>query len=155
MRIFIVCSCSSSVCYYRNVLLYLSWKTWWTQWKYLPDILPASLSIIVFWYISIQVLFHLTCLWCAARFCFGALAVYPEHLSRHFLSLLHIQVFVSLKHEDVSKLKMLNRCLDLIKSWMAENFIQLNELKTEVLVHAPNRFSVQDNGSAWSLFHTW
>uniref|UniRef100_A0A669BY78 Poly(U) binding splicing factor 60 n=1 Tax=Oreochromis niloticus TaxID=8128 RepID=A0A669BY78_ORENI len=41
------------------------------------------------------------------------------------------------------KLQLLNDCLDSIKCWMAANFLQLNEGKTEVLVCAPDRFVSQ------------
>uniref|UniRef100_A0A669DHZ7 Reverse transcriptase domain-containing protein n=1 Tax=Oreochromis niloticus TaxID=8128 RepID=A0A669DHZ7_ORENI len=50
-----------------------------------------------------------------------------------------IQLYMSFKPEDVSKLQILNVCLETIKGWMADNFLQLNEEKTEVLVCAPDR----------------
>uniref|UniRef100_A0A669AZZ0 Reverse transcriptase domain-containing protein n=1 Tax=Oreochromis niloticus TaxID=8128 RepID=A0A669AZZ0_ORENI len=50
-----------------------------------------------------------------------------------------IQLYMSFKPEDVSKLQILNVCLESIKGWMADNFLQLNEEKTEVLVCAPDR----------------
>lgn len=40
---------------------------------------------------------------------------------------------------DVSKLLILHTCLDSIRGWMADNFLQLNEEKTEVLVCAPKK----------------
>uniref|UniRef100_A0A669F551 Reverse transcriptase domain-containing protein n=1 Tax=Oreochromis niloticus TaxID=8128 RepID=A0A669F551_ORENI len=54
-----------------------------------------------------------------------------------------IQLYMSFKPEDVSKLQILNVCLETIKGWVADNFLQLNEEKTEVLVcaldrHVPN-----------------
>uniref|UniRef100_A0A669C582 Reverse transcriptase domain-containing protein n=1 Tax=Oreochromis niloticus TaxID=8128 RepID=A0A669C582_ORENI len=54
-----------------------------------------------------------------------------------------IQLYISFMPEDLSKLQRLNDCLDLIKRWMAANFLQLNEGKTEVLVCTPDRFLSQ------------
>uniref|UniRef100_A0A669D7L0 Reverse transcriptase domain-containing protein n=1 Tax=Oreochromis niloticus TaxID=8128 RepID=A0A669D7L0_ORENI len=50
-----------------------------------------------------------------------------------------IQLYISFKPEEASKLQLLNVCLETIKGWMAENFLQLNENKTEVLLCAPDR----------------
>uniref|UniRef100_A0A3B3BU57 Reverse transcriptase domain-containing protein n=1 Tax=Oryzias melastigma TaxID=30732 RepID=A0A3B3BU57_ORYME len=45
-----------------------------------------------------------------------------------------IQLYVSFKPQDVFKIQILHKCLDSVKSWMNDNFLQLNETKTEVLV---------------------
>uniref|UniRef100_A0A669C2J2 Reverse transcriptase domain-containing protein n=1 Tax=Oreochromis niloticus TaxID=8128 RepID=A0A669C2J2_ORENI len=54
-----------------------------------------------------------------------------------------IQLYISFKPQDLSKLQLLNDCLDSIKCWMAVNFLQLNEGKTEVLICALDRFVSQ------------
>lgn len=54
-----------------------------------------------------------------------------------------IQLYISFKPHDLSKLQLLNDCLDLMKRWVAANSLQLNEGKTEVLVFAPDRFLSQ------------
>lgn len=51
-----------------------------------------------------------------------------------------IQLYISVKPQDVSKLQILHRCIDSIRGWMAGNVLQLNEDKTEVLVCAPKKF---------------
>uniref|UniRef100_A0A669CLJ3 Reverse transcriptase domain-containing protein n=1 Tax=Oreochromis niloticus TaxID=8128 RepID=A0A669CLJ3_ORENI len=58
-----------------------------------------------------------------------------------------IQLYISFKPHDVSKLQILHRCIESIRCWMAGNFLQLNEEKTEVLVCAPKNFvpSVLEN----------
>lgn len=54
-----------------------------------------------------------------------------------------IQLYISFKPHDLSMLQLLNDCLDLMKRWVAANFLQLNEGKTQVLVCAPDRFLSQ------------
>lgn len=44
-----------------------------------------------------------------------------------------------IQSQDVSKLQILNECLESIKGWMVDNFLQPNEGQTEVLVCAPDR----------------
>lgn len=44
-----------------------------------------------------------------------------------------------IESQDVSKLQILNECLESIKGWMVDNFLQLNEGQTKVLVCAPDR----------------
>ena len=44
---------------------------------------------------------------------------------------------VLLNLKTCNKLSIFNDCLDAIKKWMADNFLQLNEDKTEALIIAP------------------
>ena len=44
------------------------------------------------------------------------------------------QIYVLLKKKDAYSVKPLLRCLDDIKAWMAINFLNFNEKKTEVMV---------------------
>lgn len=41
------------------------------------------------------------------------------------------QIYVPLKKNDTSSVKMLFKCLDEIKAWMAFNFLNFNHTKTE------------------------
>uniref|UniRef100_A0A8C6K7Z1 Reverse transcriptase domain-containing protein n=1 Tax=Nothobranchius furzeri TaxID=105023 RepID=A0A8C6K7Z1_NOTFU len=50
-----------------------------------------------------------------------------------------IQLYVSFKPHEMSKLQLLHTCLDSIKAWMAGSFLQLNEDKTEILICAPDK----------------
>ena len=45
-----------------------------------------------------------------------------------------IQLYISFKPNDVLKVKILLRCLDSVRSWMAYIFLQRNAEKTEVLI---------------------
>ena len=49
-----------------------------------------------------------------------------------------IQLYVSFEPEDTDKVLKLLRCFNLIKDWLANNFLQLNENKTEVIIVAPD-----------------
>lgn len=51
-----------------------------------------------------------------------------------------IQLYISFQPQDVSKLQILHRRIDSISGWMDDNFLQLNEEKTKVLVCAPDKF---------------
>lgn len=59
-----------------------------------------------------------------------------------------IQLYISFKPWDVSKLQVLNRCLDSIKSWMVNSFLWLNDEK-KVLVYASHIFVPSE--SSWML----
>lgn len=48
------------------------------------------------------------------------------------------QIYLSLKHKDGISIKPLLTCLDDIKAWLALNFLNFNEKKTEVLVFGPS-----------------
>ena len=48
-----------------------------------------------------------------------------------------IQLYCSFKADESSQLLILNDCLDAIKSWMSDNYLQLNLKKTESLIVAP------------------
>uniref|UniRef100_A0A8C6Q7R0 Reverse transcriptase domain-containing protein n=1 Tax=Nothobranchius furzeri TaxID=105023 RepID=A0A8C6Q7R0_NOTFU len=50
-----------------------------------------------------------------------------------------IQLYISFKPHEMSKLQLLHTCLDSIKIWMAGSFLQLNEDKTEILICAPDK----------------
>lgn len=45
-----------------------------------------------------------------------------------------MQIFLPLKPNNQSSLSNLSDCLNDIKSWMAHNFLQLNENKLEVVL---------------------
>lgn len=47
------------------------------------------------------------------------------------------QLYISLKPNDRSKLDSLMSCLEDIKCWMAQNFLQLNENKSEIILFGP------------------
>uniref|UniRef100_A0A669CC42 Reverse transcriptase domain-containing protein n=1 Tax=Oreochromis niloticus TaxID=8128 RepID=A0A669CC42_ORENI len=51
-----------------------------------------------------------------------------------------IRLYISFRPPDVSKLQILQSCLDSIRDWMAGNYLQLNADKTEVIVFAPEKF---------------
>lgn len=51
-----------------------------------------------------------------------------------------IQLYISFRPPDVSKLQILQSCLDSSRDWMADNYLQLNADKTEVIVFAPEKF---------------
>ncbi|MDG2555460.1 reverse transcriptase domain-containing protein, partial [Vibrio parahaemolyticus] len=48
------------------------------------------------------------------------------------------QIYVPLKKKDALSIKPLLSCLDDIKAWMALNFLNFNEKKTEVMVFGPS-----------------
>lgn len=48
-----------------------------------------------------------------------------------------VQLYFSFKPQNVSRLAVLLNCLDSVKDWMADNFLQLNTEKMEVLISAP------------------
>uniref|UniRef100_A0A8C6VWU7 Reverse transcriptase domain-containing protein n=1 Tax=Nothobranchius furzeri TaxID=105023 RepID=A0A8C6VWU7_NOTFU len=50
-----------------------------------------------------------------------------------------IQLYISFKPHEMSKLQLLHTCLDSIKTWMAGSFLQLNEDKTEIRICAPDK----------------
>uniref|UniRef100_A0A8C6KM71 Reverse transcriptase domain-containing protein n=1 Tax=Nothobranchius furzeri TaxID=105023 RepID=A0A8C6KM71_NOTFU len=50
-----------------------------------------------------------------------------------------IQLYISFKPHEMSKLQLLHTCLDSIKTWTAWSFLQLNEHKTEILICAPDK----------------
>lgn len=52
------------------------------------------------------------------------------------------QLYLPLKTDDVYELNDLMNCLYEIKLWMAQNFLQLNEAKTECLIVGSIRPSV-------------
>ena len=47
------------------------------------------------------------------------------------------QLYISMSPDDTRPMDALFNCISDIKSWMAENFLQLNQDKTEVLVIGP------------------
>lgn len=47
------------------------------------------------------------------------------------------QIYMPLKHSDANSLRTLTKCLDEIKAWMALNFLNFNENKTEVIIFSP------------------
>uniref|UniRef100_A0A8C6NV41 Reverse transcriptase domain-containing protein n=1 Tax=Nothobranchius furzeri TaxID=105023 RepID=A0A8C6NV41_NOTFU len=49
----------------------------------------------------------------------------------------YIQLYISFKPHEMSKLQLLHTCLNSIKTWMAGSFLQLNEDKTEILICVP------------------
>uniref|UniRef100_A0A669EE25 Reverse transcriptase domain-containing protein n=1 Tax=Oreochromis niloticus TaxID=8128 RepID=A0A669EE25_ORENI len=51
-----------------------------------------------------------------------------------------IQLYISFRPPDVSKLQILQSCLDSVRDWLAGNYLQLNADKTEVIVFAPEKF---------------
>ena len=51
-----------------------------------------------------------------------------------------IQLYYSFKPDESDQLCILHDCLDAIKTWMADNFLQLNANKTEALIIAPEKF---------------
>ncbi len=48
-----------------------------------------------------------------------------------------IQLHISFKPQNTDNLSVLNICLDTMRNWMADNLLQLNATKTEVLISAP------------------
>uniref|UniRef100_A0A8C6KCT2 Reverse transcriptase domain-containing protein n=1 Tax=Nothobranchius furzeri TaxID=105023 RepID=A0A8C6KCT2_NOTFU len=50
-----------------------------------------------------------------------------------------IQLYISFKPHEMSKLQLLHTCLDSIETWMAGSFLQMNEDKTEILICAPDK----------------
>lgn len=49
------------------------------------------------------------------------------------------QLYISMSPDDTGPMDALFNCILDIKSWMAKNFLQLNQDKTEVLVIGPER----------------
>ena len=47
------------------------------------------------------------------------------------------QLYLPLKTNDQSNIKNLMNCLEEIKGWMAQNYLQLNESKSEVVLFGP------------------
>uniref|UniRef100_A0A8C6P1U2 Reverse transcriptase domain-containing protein n=1 Tax=Nothobranchius furzeri TaxID=105023 RepID=A0A8C6P1U2_NOTFU len=68
-----------------------------------------------------------------------------QHILSSFKGISHhfyaddIQLYFSFKPHEMSKLQLLHSCLDSIKTWMAGNFLQLNEDQTEILICAPDK----------------
>ena len=51
------------------------------------------------------------------------------------------QLYLSFKQNDLSKIKVMRDCLIEINNWMAQNFLQLNADKTEILIIGPESIS--------------
>ena len=49
------------------------------------------------------------------------------------------QIYLALSPDDCSPLESLCNCLEQVKNWMNQNFLQLNQEKTEVIVLAIKR----------------
>lgn len=54
-----------------------------------------------------------------------------------------IQLYLSFSPHRLDKLSVLHNCLASINKWMADNFLQLNTDKTEVLIFAPDNITPQ------------
>ena len=63
-----------------------------------------------------------------------------------------IQLYFSFKPNELHKLSVLNNCLNAIRNWMANNFLQLNADKTEVLIFGPDNLqsAIRQNFGALS-----
>ncbi len=48
-----------------------------------------------------------------------------------------VQLYISFKLHEITKLSLLLNCINTIKVWMANNYLQLDFEKTEVLISAP------------------
>ncbi len=53
------------------------------------------------------------------------------------------QLYLPIKATDPSMLRSLHNCLNDVKNWMANNFLQLNYNKTEILIVGPQHFHEQ------------
>nr|XP_054606508.1 uncharacterized protein LOC129166913 [Nothobranchius furzeri] len=62
-----------------------------------------------------------------------------------------IQLYISFKPHEMSKLQLLHTCLDSIKTWMAGSFLQLNEDKTEIRICAPDKLVLKVRDSLGQL----
>jgi len=59
------------------------------------------------------------------------------------------QIYLPLKHDDKSALKLLLDCIDELKLWLTGNFLSLNENKTEMILFGPS-----DRGTCACDFQT-
>ena len=50
-------------------------------------------------------------------------------------------MYLSFSPDRLDKLSMLHNCLASINKWMADNFLQLNPDKTEVMIFAPDNIT--------------
>lgn len=66
------------------------------------------------------------------------------NISYHFFAD-DTQLYLSVKRNDSSKLKLLTDCLEAIKEWMSCNYLHLNEGKTEVLILGDDNTTVNLN----------
>jgi len=70
----------------------------------------------------------------------------------HFHSYVNgTQLYIAMSSEDTRKIDALFNCILDIKSWMEENFLQLNQDKTEVLVTSPEAKTEKHKLQALSL----
>ncbi len=51
------------------------------------------------------------------------------------------QIYLPIKRNNSTEISSLLQCLEEVKSWLAQNFLFLNEDKTEVIVFSPNENS--------------
>ncbi len=61
-------------------------------------------------------------------------------ISYHFYSD-DIQLYISFSPDSLDKLSVLQNCLVSINKWMADNFLQLNNDKTEMMIFAPDNIT--------------
>ncbi len=52
-----------------------------------------------------------------------------------------IQLYISFCPDSLDKLSVLQNCLVSINKWMADNFLQLNNDKTEMMIFAPDNIT--------------
>lgn len=61
------------------------------------------------------------------------------------------QLYLSFKPHEQNSLSILHSCLSNVKDWMAANFLQFNNNKTEVLIFGPEHHKLQMQSSLGSL----
>ncbi len=60
--------------------------------------------------------------------------IFRKHLTLYHCYANDIQLYLPVKSDENTSLQLLFGCLGEVKSWLADNFLQLNDFKTEVLV---------------------
>uniref|UniRef100_A0A669CTZ7 Reverse transcriptase domain-containing protein n=1 Tax=Oreochromis niloticus TaxID=8128 RepID=A0A669CTZ7_ORENI len=68
-------------------------------------------------------------------------AIFRKHNVSFHLYADDCQLYFPFSHSDSSSIRLLLDCLSDVKSWMAQNFLNFNERKTEAIVFGPNRSS--------------
>ena len=61
------------------------------------------------------------------------------------------QLYLPIKATDPGKLSALNDCIADVRNWMSENFLQLNDTKTEIVVFGSQQMAKQILPSAGPL----
>ncbi len=64
-----------------------------------------------------------------------------------------IQLYIYFSPDRLEKLSLLQNCLASINKWMSDNFLQLNNDETEVMIIAPDKFTPKIRQAIGGVYH--